>query len=116
MRDREKNEDDVARLVDIVKANWLKSEDDDPEESASSSCNCSLALGENTSTCEENATQVVPFRRAENTQLTVFESPAADYFSQRTFKGLNSEIAVEDRNLSILPGMMGIAKDYVSMK
>jgi len=65
---------------------------------------------------KSDTSQLTEYRRPESNQLIVFESPAAEYFSQRTFKGLNAEVAAEERSLSILPGKMGIAKGYVSMK
>lgn len=44
--------------------------------------------------------------------LTVFTSPAADYFSNRSYKGLLSSMGVDIAEMRIVDGQYGIAAAY----
>ena len=47
-----------------------------------------------------------------NGQVIVFESAAAEYFQQRSFKGLNEQTTSEEYKLEIQMGQIGIAAKY----
>jgi hypothetical protein len=47
-----------------------------------------------------------------NGQVIVFESAAAEYFQNRSFKGLNEQTTSEEYKLDIQMGHVGIAAKY----
>lgn len=51
-----------------------------------------------------------------NGQVIVFESAAAEYFQQRSFKGLNEQTSTEEYNLQIQMGQIGIAAKYEQLQ
>lgn len=64
----------------------------------------------------DNKQQTLPMSQqlvsATSRALTVFTSPAADYFSNRTYKGLLSSTDVDTAEMRIVHGQYGIAAAY----